>query len=182
MGAPPLANRALPSKSARFVGPFWGGVQEARRDRKVLGRNAAGANEWVPLAPASVPSSCPTPTPCPMPPECLAVTLRMVVLLSSHKLIMGPELRMSEVSLPSTLPPPPVHPPSQERLMACPGVQRGWSQALTWAVGCWPVISSPRGRKKKGCCFLLLSLCPLGEPSLQSCHSWLTLTSVGPLA
>lgn len=41
-----------------------------------------------------------------MPPDCLAVTLKMVVLLSSHKLIMGPELRMSEVSLPSTLPHP----------------------------------------------------------------------------
>lgn len=37
---------------------------------------------------------CPAPTPYPMPPECLPVTLRMVVLLSSHKLIMGPELKM----------------------------------------------------------------------------------------
>lgn len=35
--------------------------------------------------------------------------------------------------------------------MACPGVQGGWSQALTCAVGCWPVISSPR--EKKGTAF-----------------------------
>lgn len=65
--------------------------------------------------------------------------------------------------------------------MACPGVQDGWSRVLTCAVGCWPVISSPRGLKKKGCCLLLLSLCPLGEPSLQSCRSWLTVTFLGPL-
>lgn len=45
-------------------------------------------------------SLLPAPTPRPMPPECLAVTLRIVVLLSSHRLIMGPEMRMSEVSLP----------------------------------------------------------------------------------
>lgn len=57
--------------------------------------------------------------------------------------------------------------------MACPGVQGGWSQAFTCAVGCWPVISFPTGMQKKGCCFLLLSLCPLGEPSLQSSLSWL---------
>lgn len=56
-GYPSLGKqRVLASESARFVGPLWGRVQEARKDQKVLGRNATGVNEWVPLAPASVPS------------------------------------------------------------------------------------------------------------------------------
>lgn len=38
--------------------------------------------------------------------------------------------------------------------MAWSSVQGGWAQAFTCAQGCWPVISSPSGMKKKGCCFL----------------------------
>lgn len=61
---PSLGKHTLASQSARFIGPFWGRVQEAGRDQG-SGRNASGVKKWAPLAPASVPSSppCPHPTP-----------------------------------------------------------------------------------------------------------------------
>lgn len=68
--------------------------------------------------------------------------------------------------------------------MVCPGVWGGWSQALTCAVGCQPVISSPRGMKKKGCCILWLSLCSWGQgEALPAVIPFLavTVTSIRPL-
>lgn len=163
-GRHPSLGKHICFASLRLLGPSRA---ESRRleETKVLGRNLCGVEEWVP----------PTP-PHPLAASVSAVTRRMTVLLSSHKLITGPGLRMSEVSLPGTSPPP-SSPLPRRGCLACPGV---WAPTLTCTVGCWPVISSLRRRRKRSGCFLLLSPALGAALPVISPFFAVTVTSVGP--